>query len=479
MRLIVESLLTLAVLFLATKYGWPWPIFFIIGYIIAFGLRLPMLSRFFQVNSRFLVFLAVFLVVALFATWGISDILSIESVQREVIEPVRLLNTFFGSNDLKSLWSLVGGLAIAAGLTVITLIPYSYIAASSMYSQYEQYKGHETEAAQSAISILLGVNRGTWVVSDGKAELRGDPSGSLARFGGPGVLIAQEGHAVILERSGRLSRVAGRGITWLQPFERISMIVPLYARAEKITVEQVATKDKILVEEFEVLVFHRLDAGPEEDQVQDGIFAYNEQKLLREVWSPSGGDWRGGVKSASESAVRDVVGRFDLEEVVPMSDQFRDRFKETLKLTINKVTQRAMGVEVIAVDIGKVKVPEEARKRLLEKWLADWSIRIAQSEREAMIRKGEAEAVIMKIKQVAWAEAQRHIIEQITAGFRGMNIEGRETACYLIALRSLEALEHMAQDPATKILLPTDITMQLRALRQVIDEAVPALPVPR
>ncbi len=476
MRLIVESLLTLALLFLATKLGWPWPIFFVIGYLIAFGLRLPMSSRFFQVNSRFLVSLGGFLVVALFAMWAISDILFLESVQRDIIEPLPLLNSLFGSDNLKVLWSFAGGLAVAAGLAVVALVPYGHIAANSMYSQYEQYKGHETEAAQSAISILLGINRGTWVVSDGKAELHGDPGGSLARFGGPGVLIVQEGHAVILERSGRLSRVVGRGITWLEPFERISMIVPLYAHAEKITVEQVATKDKILVEEFEVLVFHRIDPGPEDEQIQDGIFSYNEQKLLKEVWSPGGGDWRGGVKSVSESAVRDVVGRFDLEEIVPMSDQFRDRFKETLKQTINRITQRAMGVEAIAVDIGQIKAPEEARKRLLEKWLADWSIRIAQSEREAMIRKGEAEAVIMRIKEVAWAEAQRHIIEQITAGFRGMNVTGKETACYLIALRSLEAMESMAQDPATKILLPSDAMTQLRSLRQVIGDAVPALP---
>jgi len=93
-----------------------------------------------------------------------------------------------------------------------------------------------------------------------------------------------------------------------------------------------------------------------------------------------------------------------------------------------------------------------------------------------MIRKGEAEAVIMKIKQVAWAEAQRHIIEQITAGFRGMNVTGREAACYLVALRSLEALESMAEDPATKILLPSDVTTQLRSLRQLVGDVVPALP---
>ena len=43
-----------------------------------------------------------------------------------------------------------------------------------------------------------------------------------------------------------------------------------------------------------------------------------------------------------------------------MSDKFRDDFKRTLRQTINKTTQPALGVEVTAVDIGKIR----CRKKL-------------------------------------------------------------------------------------------------------------------
>ena len=200
-----------------------------------------------------------------------------------------------------------------------------------------------------------------------------------------------------------------------------------------------ATKDKVLIEEFAVIVFHKIEPGSEDERIQDGQFAYNEQKVLS-AWSPDGGDWRNTVRSIADGAVRDVVGRYDLEQLMPMSDKFRDRFKEELTQAINKVTSGALGVQTTSVDIGPMKVPDEARRRLMEKWLADWSIRVAQSEREAMIRKGEAEAVIMKVKEVAWAQAQKQIIEEITAGFRSVGVTDGIQVPYIIALRSLETL---------------------------------------
>ena len=92
-----------------------------------------------------------------------------------------------------------------------------------------------------------------------------------------------------------------------------------------------------------------------------------------------------------------------------------------------------------------------------------------------MIRKGEAEAVITKIKEIAWAQSQKLIIEEITAGFRNVGIRDGIQAPYIIALRSLETLEKMAGDPATKILLPSDMMNRIRDLRQIVQESTPLL----
>lgn len=470
MRILIELFLTILFFTIVLKFGWPWTVVFVLVYILAFDFKLPYLAKRIRLSTRFLVFLTITLPIWLTSSWIIGRILFSPQTQAWIASS-RFWTFVLTPDVLKMFWAAAGGFVVTALLALLVLAPYGLVAGPNMYSQYEQYKGHELDAARSAIGALLGLSRGTWVVSDGKSEVRADPSGSLARFGGPGILIVQEGHAVILEVSGKVSRVVGRGITWLKPFERISMVVPLSGRAEKMTVEQVATKDKVLIEEFDLLVFHKVDPGPEEERVTDGLFSYNEQKLLKVVWSPGGSDWAGAVRSISENALRDVVGRYDLEEMLPMSDKFREDFKRTLTQAINRTAQPALAVQITGVDIGKIRVPEEAQRRLLDKWLADWGIRVAHSEREAMIRKGEAEAVILKVKEVAWAQAQKQIIEEITAGFRSVGVTDGIQVPYVIALRSLETLEKMAADPATKILLPTDMMNQLQGLRQIVQES--------
>jgi regulator of protease activity HflC (stomatin/prohibitin superfamily) len=484
MRLLIELPLTIAFFTLAVKYGWPYTIIFVLGYILAFALRLTYLSRRTQVSTRFLVFLGIFLAFAMTASMIIGRFFFSANGQAW-IEASRIWTFLLVTPALKVLWAAVIGFGLTAIVAMLILLPYGYSVAQNIYSQYEQYKGHEKEAVAAAIGAFLGISRGTWIVSNGQAEARGDPGGSLARFGGPGVLIVQEGHAVILEKSGRLSRVVGRGITWLQAFERISMVVPLSGRAERITVEQVATKDKVLIEEFAVLVFHKIDPGPEDERIQDGQFEYTEQKLFKDVWSPGGDDWRKTVQSIADGAVRDVVGRYDLEELMPMSEESRDRFKEELRQTIDKVTSGALGVQTTSVDIGSMKIPEEARKRLLEKWLAVWRIPVAESEKDVAILKSEGEAKAAEIKarsdevvEQIKAQAQREVakierekttiqaestIEKAKAQAEAEVIRGRARAeSKAELLRRVRALE-----PAMDVAALTDVLKGLRTDEQL------------
>jgi regulator of protease activity HflC (stomatin/prohibitin superfamily) len=459
MRLLIELPLTIALFTLAVKYGWPYTVVFVLGYILAFNFKLPYLSRRAQVSTRFLVFLGIFLAFAMTASMIIGRFFFSPSNQTWV-EAHRIWNFLLVTPSLKVLWAAVIGFGLIALIAAVILIPYGQVAGQQMYSQYEQYKGHEGEAARTAINILLGISGGTWVISGGQAEVKGDPNGALARFGGPGFVIVQQGHAVILEISGKVSDVIGSGITWLKPFERISMVVPLFLRSEKITVEKVATKDKVLIDEFEIQVYHKADPGPPTDsQTRDGQFAYIKQKLLDDVWSPSGGDWRGSVRSVAETATRDVVGRFELEEIVPISDTFRTRFKETLTAEMNKVTAKKMGVLTVTVDIGKVKIPEESEARLLKKWSAQQQIQIAESRKEIELVRGKVRVSNLRDMEAARAVAQEQMIMAISAGFGVANQTGNVLPATIVQLRMLEALEKIAEDPAAKLIFPSGMNL--------------------
>ena len=83
--------------------------------------------------------------------------------------------------------------------------------APGVYGQFEEYRGHEKEATSHVIRDLIGLAPGILLVSNGELTSIGGAGNSVSMFGGPGMLIVQAGHAVILEQTGAISRVVSKG----------------------------------------------------------------------------------------------------------------------------------------------------------------------------------------------------------------------------------------------------------------------------
>lgn len=444
MRTLIEILLTLLAAFLAVKLGWIGTILFVLGYLVAFSFKWPFLAKRVKVTPQFIAFLGVFLTVALVLRWLFGLVLTSLAPQGEAATR-GVLGFLLGSSGLVAFWSIVAAFGATALLTAVFLVPYGRLAGASMYSQYDNYKGHEREAALSAISILLGMGRGTLVVSNGQVEMHGESAGSLARFGGPGTLIVQEGHAVITEISGKLARVVGRGITWLKPFERISMVAPLYMRGETIVLDHLTTRDHFIIDEFEYLVYHKVDAGKPEEQVANGLIPYNPKILIDNIWSASGGDWRNAIRSVAQTVGRDVLGRHTLEELLTISEPFRSQLKQELIDAMNKIAKDKMGINIAAVDFGKIKLSTEVEAKLIDLWTSEQQAKIEAT-------RSEAQAKALEVVERARAKAQTHMILAISQA-----LSGSDKTDSLVRLRFLEALEKISQDPATKVLFPSDM----------------------
>ena len=138
------------------------------------------------------------------------------------------------------------------------------------------------------------------------------------------------------------------------------MVVPLLTRGERVVVDHVSTKDNVSIDRFECWVFHKVDAGPEEEQVHDRQFAYNETILKETVWSMSGSDWRETIQGITKRVLRQVVGKYDLEEIMPFKD--RKSFLAEIQQGINDVSLKALGITVVAIDVDEVMIPAEAQK---------------------------------------------------------------------------------------------------------------------
>ena len=163
---------------------------------------------------------------------------------------------------------------------------------------------------------MLGLSQGRISVREGLAQTDRVADNGLMLFGGPGELMVQEGNAVILERDGRVSRVVASGPTFLRSFERLSMVVPLQTRAERIFVEQLVTSEGLVIDQLEIWVFHTVALGPVEERTQDGQFEYNESILRTKIWSPSATDWRETIRGVTARMAHKIVPRYTLQDIM-------------------------------------------------------------------------------------------------------------------------------------------------------------------
>lgn len=458
MRTLSEILLTIVAVFLALRLGWPWPLGLISLYYVAFLFKLLALARKINLPNRLRD--ASFLFLFLWSLCGNVIFRELSNLgDPNVNMPVSWspLAFLFGTDTARAYWALWLGMIPSAALILVVLVFYGYFAARAMFSMYEQYQGQEWRAVFSAISLFLGIDNGVWIVKNNAVQVAQSPKTRFSALGGPGVLVVHTGHLAILEQGGMVSRFVGRGVTLLEPFERISMVVPLYTRVEKLTIEKAVSKDRVIIEQVELLVFHRIDAGTG-PIARDGQFTYNRQAILQKIWSPNGNDWRDSIRSIAESVARDMIGRYDLDQMVPISADTRETFKKNLATAISKVSRPALGVQVSAVDIGKIKIAAEAEERLLGKWIADWDQKIdttrADTEgtvltKRAMARQRAIEAIVESLRALGWQRATPHdvialrFIEYLEEKIENGSAAPQGDIETLVKLKSVESLQEI------------------------------------
>lgn len=449
MGIALELFVLLALGFASLRIGWPIPAALLVGYLCLLSLRVTPISRKTSFPTRFGFWVALFVGIWLLMGWGYASVFDSALDTEPSGTTYRF---FFDGPALAVFWGYILAGVVTLALFAAALIPAAALVSRTMFGKYDQYEGHTRDATLSALGVMLGIDQGTCLVKNGKAEVIEKPKGRLARFGGPGKLIVQEGHAVILEKNGKINRVVGSDLTWLEPFEMISMIVPLQLRTERVLVSEVVTRDRIVLEDVEVFVFHGADPGSENQRIHDGQYVYNPEILREKVWSPSGNDWRDAVKSISSRAVRDVVGRYYLEQLFPLVGDNRAGFLKNLKARIEEITEK-IGVQVVVVDVGLLRVPTETRSRLLEQWIAEWDqhVDLKRAETSQKVQGHKTQARVDNIKAVS--EGLKQLL--------GSEADPQD----LVALRFIEYLEQRDEGSAPHNGSDTDALLKIQGLQ--------------
>ena len=281
------------------------------------------------------------------------------------------------------------------------------------------------------------------------------------------IKVVRQSEVRVIERLGKYHKTAEAGLNFILPFvDKVRAVVSLKQQTMDVTPQSVITKDNVTIT-IDTVVFY---------QITDPVKAVYEIESLQK-----------GIAYIAITTIRDIVGKMDLDSTFSSRDSINNQLRQTL----DEATDR-WGCKVDRVEIKDIKPPTDIRdamekqmnaernkraiileaegKRQADITLAEGkkqaTILYAEAERESSIRRAqgvresrilEAEGNAEAIKKVADAKAQE--IAQVYGAIMNAKPDDK-----LVAIKSLETLEKVADGKANKVFIPFDTTKSMGAL---------------
>ena len=270
------------------------------------------------------------------------------------------------------------------------------------------------------------------------------------------IKIVKQAEVYVIERLGKFYKVADAGLTIIIPFfDRVRSVVSLKQQTMDVPPQGVITKDNVTIT-IDTVVFY---------QITDPAKAVYEIQSLKK-----------GIEYLAITTIRDIIGNMDLDETFSS----RDGINNQLRIVLDEATDR-WGCKVDRVEIKDITPPADIRDAMEKEMNAERNkralileseaqrqsaITIAEGKKQAAILEAEAdrEAKITRaageaqaIKEVAEAKAKE--IQMVYEAIKKSDPDEK-----LVQLKSLEALEKVADGEANKVFIPFEATSALSSL---------------
>ena len=275
------------------------------------------------------------------------------------------------------------------------------------------------------------------------------------------IKIVKQAEVYIIERLGKYHKIADAGLTIIIPFiDRVRSVVSLKQQTMDIPPQGVITKDNVTIT-IDTVVFYK---------ITDPAKAVYEIQSLKK-----------GIEYLAITTIRDIVGKMDLDATFSSRDAINDQ----LRIILDEATDQ-WGCKIDRVEIKDITPPADIRDAMEKQMNAERNkralilqaegerqsaITIAEGQKEAAILEAEAdkESKIRRatgeaeaIKKLAEAKAKE--VEMIYAAMKKADPNDK-----LVQLKSLEALEKVADGEANKIFIPFEATAALSSLGSIKD----------
>ena len=273
------------------------------------------------------------------------------------------------------------------------------------------------------------------------------------------VKIVKQSRIGIIMRLGKFHKVADTGVHFLVPFlDQMSYIIDLREKVVDFPPQPVITKDNVTMQ-IDTVVYYRIT---------------DPARYTFEIANPIT-----AIENLTATTLRNIIGELDLDETLTS----RDLINTKMRAILDEATDK-WGIKVNRVELKNIMPPNDIQVAMEKQMRAERerresilqaeghkqskilqaegekqsAILNAEARKEAMIREAEGlkESAILKAQGEAQAilqvqEANAKGLKAVLQAMKDSNIDEN-----ILALKSIEALEKMADGKATKLILPSD-----------------------
>ena len=259
------------------------------------------------------------------------------------------------------------------------------------------------------------------------------------------IKIVPQAHAFVVERLGAYHSTWATGLHFKIPFiDRIAKKVSLKEQVVDFPPQPVITRDNVTMQ-IDTVVYYEI--------TDPKLYTYGVERPLS------------AIENLTATTLRNIIGDLELDSTLTSRDTINDK----IRIILDEATD-AWGIKVIRVELKNILPPREIQDAMEKQMKAERERRArildAEGEKRSqiLVAEGLKESAILKADAVkeskireAEGEAQAILaVQQAYADALKMLNEAAPTD-KVIALKSLESLQKVADGKATKIIIPSEL----------------------
>ncbi len=270
------------------------------------------------------------------------------------------------------------------------------------------------------------------------------------------IFVVQQSRAYVIERLGAFHTVQGVGLHFKIPFiDRVARRVSLKEQVLDYPPQPVITKDNVTMQIDTVVYFQITDPK---------LYAYGVEQPMA------------AMETLTATTLRNIIGDLELDQTLTS----RDVVNTKMRAILDEATD-PWGIKVNRVELKNILPPQDIQNSMEKQMKAERdrrqailqaegqkksailiaegekesAILRASAEKEAAILKAEAERKAAILKAEGEAEAIRQVQQALADSLEMLNAKAPNDQ--VIKLKSIQAMEKVADGKATKIIIPSEM----------------------